>query len=100
MAVILLDTDKINNELVPLAENKLGNINSASDISKKVVLENGESNWTTISNQLEECANQTKKYIEWLKNINITYVNTINNGIETINSAKIEEIDKCKLVVK
>ncbi len=97
MATIILDTDKIINELLPLSECKYQHIGDAYSHAKKVA---DDTNWSRIVGQLEDCVNQTKKYIEWLKNTNTAYVNTINTGIEEINNTKIEEVEKCKLVVK
>lgn len=100
MPKINIDTDVISNSLLPLARSEIDKISSAVSSANRVHFPNGEYDWSEIMGELNDCREESNKYIRWIADINDKYVNHLVNRIDDINSISVSELKKYISVVK
>lgn len=100
MTKINVDTDIISNNLLPLAKSEMDKISNAVYYANRVHFPNGEYDWPKIVGELNDCREESNKYIRWIADINEKYVNHLVDRIDDINSISIDELKKYISVVK
>ena len=94
MSKVDIDTDKISNELIPLAREQYGKILSARGSASKVSIPNDAYNWSDVYGKIDDCVTKSDKYAKWLESINTSYVNDITNKVDEFNTIEVEKISK------
>lgn len=94
MSKVDIDTDKISNDLIPLAREQYGKIVSARGNASKVSIPNDAYDWGSVYSKIDDCVSQSDKYLKWIESINTSYVNDITNKVDDINNIQIENISK------
>ncbi len=100
MAKVKINTDIVSNTLLPLAKNETNKISNVISMANSVSFPNGEYNWSSIINELDDCREMSVKYCNWLSSINERFINNTNSCIDEINSTTITEIKRRATIVK
>ena len=98
MGKIVVDSDIIDKDLIPLSNTNFNNINNAYNIAGAI--STSEFNWASIKSRLEDCANTSRKYKEWIISINNTYKTCFTSNTEEIENINITEVKRSMFTVK
>ena len=100
MSKVKIDTDKIDNTLLPIAKNDHSQIASARSFASKVSFPYGEFEWKNIYNQIDACVEKTNKYINWMDSVSKSAVSSITSSLEDITAIKVDPIVTNNITVK
>ena len=100
MAKVVVDTEMIDNDLIPQAKTARQDIAITKKNAQRVNIPNNDFNWSEIISEISDCEDQTKKYINWISNENTKYKNTINTTTDKLNEIEIEELKFIEMTVK
>ena len=93
MAKVDIDTDKFNNELLPLAFQAWNQINLAMQYGGDVNFPNDEYSWSwNIQDRIRDCNDLAAKYKDWAAGVKDKFINNITNGLDDISSITVDEI--------
>ena len=92
MSKIKIDTDKINNTLLPVAKNSYNQAVSARNFASKVSFPYGEYNWNSVYNQIDDCVDEINDYIKWINSINKGIITAIGSNLEDITTIEVQTI--------
>lgn len=100
MAKVKIDTDVVSNTLLPLAKNEINKLSNVISVASTVSYPNGEYNWSSIVNELEDCREQANKYYNWIANVNNKFINMTTDCVDDISSTAVTEIKRRTTIVK
>ena len=92
MSKIIVDCDKMNSLLIPLAANQLNQLKSVVSSAQKVNFPEDLFNWKEIINDVNDSIEEVKNYSDWIKNSLEEYSTNVNNFVDEINEISITEI--------
>ena len=92
MSKLLIDTDKIDNDLLSQARNSKSHIQTTRNNAQRVNMPNDDYNWSRVTSQIEDCVDETEKYINWIKEVNRKYKDGIINSTDLINKVNTTEL--------
>lgn len=101
MAIVMINTDKISNNLVPDIGKLKSSVFSVLEKAGGVNLPyNCPYSWSDIVNNISDCSDKLDNYLIWIKEISRLTDSAINNARDDLNKLVVEEIKIQKVVVK
>lgn len=100
MSKVKINTDKFGSLLIPSCIAADQSTLVARDSAYLVSFPNGEFDWGSVCNQINDCLEMIKKYKDWLTVIKNSYEISISNNVEAIHSVEFLEADENKITVK
>ena len=100
MSKVVIDTDKITNELLPMASNAQEEVVDAKSCARRAYFPYNDFGWGGVCGSLDECIENTRKYYNWANGLSQRFSTCLKQGLEDINSIHVESIKKSDLSVK
>lgn len=97
---IFLDTEKISNNIIPLAKKETESLKDAISMASSTSVPNGDTSWSAVISELRENSQQATNYYNRIVEMNTGLINVLTNMPEEIGNMSIIEIPKKQSVVK
>ena len=100
MAKVDVDIDSINKDLVPISSTLVSNIKSVQSNATGIDFPDSDYNCSNIVSKIDDCVDNSEKYEKWVNSLGESYNKAFTDGVESISSNKVEEVQKVSIVVK
>lgn len=100
MATFKIDSDKINRELIPLADKQIDQLNTTLNYANNLSFPYNEFDWGYVKNGLRDCIDLSKKYSQWIRTVNSSFINDSTKSVESLTSFNVHEVRKKGVIVK
>ncbi len=100
MSKVMIDTDKISNNLMPMVSNARSSISTARSCASRAYFPREDYGWNRVCSNLSDCVERVGKYYNWANGLNQKFVRCLQQNLENISSIQVEAIKKSSLSVK
>ncbi len=101
MAIVMINTDKISNNLIPDIGKLKSSVFSALEKAGGVNLPyNCPYSWSDIVNNISDCSDKLDNYLIWIKEIKRLTEAATKNTSDDLSKLVIEEIKMQNIIVK
>ena len=98
MAKVEVNTVKMNGALLIQANANYGNIKSA--LSAASSISPSDFGWSSITGKIDDCVNVSRKYVNWLSNINQEYSRCFTSTLEELEEIEVDTLKSSNFTVK
>ena len=100
MAKVEIDTDVEGNELLPLVEEEVKNLNAALDEASVISFPDSGFGWGNVISKISDCVNIANKYNNWINRVHTSYIKNINDNTEVLAKFKLDDVKIKETIVK
>lgn len=100
MAKVNIDTDLMNNELLPMVTDEVKHINNALSNAQTISFPDSGFGWGNIINNISECVTLSNKYSNWINRVYSSYNKNIIDNVDALTKLQMEEVKKRESIVK
>lgn len=100
MAKIKINTDNINNSLLPALDSNLRSINNCINSVEHVDSTFIDSDWNSIKNGVHDCYDNANSFKTWITDIRDKVTTDSSQIVDDVNSIEVTTINKVGIAVK